>query len=175
MKKKIYILLLFPLLINAQQSKTVTESLFKINILTPGLTYEKGLTNNTTLCLDGNLSVGFAVHNNETVVLATPFVRSQYRYYYNLEKRVSKGKSISNNSGGFLALNLSYYFKPSGTNVYVSNYDGFTAGGVWGFQKTYKSGVNLSANAGLGYNLSDNLTNKVVPLLNFTIGWVIGK
>jgi hypothetical protein len=166
--------LLFPLLNNAQQTNAVKGSLYKINI-SPGFTYEKGLTNTTTLCLEGNLSVGFAVNNNKTLFLATPFVKSQYRYYYNLDKRVSKGKDISRNSGGFIAITSSFYLKPIGNDVYVSNYDGFTAGGIWGFQKTYKSGINLTANAGLGYNFSDNLTHKVVPLLNFTIGWVIGK
>lgn len=175
MKKHFFLLLCFPFFLTAQQSKKLNKNLFKMNILNPGFTLEKALTNTSTLCLDANLSFGFAIHNNQTTFLASPFLRGQYRYYYNLERRDSKGKDISNNSGGFLALNTSYYIRPIGNDVYISNYDGFTVGGVWGFQKTYKSGINLCANTGLGYNFSDQQSNKVLPILNFTVGWAIGK
>jgi len=175
MKKYFYILICLPFILVAQNKSKVKENLFKINILNPGFTFEKGLMNNSTLCLDANLSFGFTVHNNETTFLTAPLLRGQYRYYYNLEKRVSKGKDISNNSGGFVAFSSSYYFKPIGNDAYVSSYDGFTLGGVWGFQKTYKRGINLSANTGLGYNLSNQQAHKVLPILNFTVGWVIGK
>ncbi len=175
MKKYFFILLCLPFFVIAQNEKKTKENLFKINILNPGFTYEKGLTNTTTLCLDTNLSFGFAAHNNKTTFLASPFLRGQYRYYYNFEKRISKGKSISNNSGGFIAFSASYYLKPLGNDIYISSYDGLTFGGVWGFQKTYKCGINLSANAGLGYNLSNQQSHKVLPILNFTVGWVIGK
>jgi hypothetical protein len=43
------------------------------------------------------------------------------------------------------------------------------------FKKTYKSGINLGANTGLGYNFSSNLVHQVVPILNFTVAWVILK
>lgn len=162
-------------LIIGQNGSKLERNLYKVNIINPGFTFEKSLTNSTSANLDANLSFGFTVNNNKTTILTAPFLRGQYRYYYNLKKRVAKGKDISNNSGGFLALNSSYYFKPVGNDVYISSYDGFTFGGVWGFQKTYKSGINLSANTGLGYNISDKQSQKMVPLLNFTLGWIIGK
>lgn len=159
----------------SQDQIKIKRKLFKVNILNPGFTFEKRLSDATTLCLDANLSFGLAIHNNQTTFLASPFLRGQYRYYYNLEKRISKGKNISNNSGGFIALHTSYYAKPFGNDIYISSLDGFTFGGAWGFQKTYKSGFNLTANTGLGYNLSNQQTHKVLPILNFTVGWVIGK
>ena len=175
MKKYIFIFLCFPFLLVAQNESQLKKNLFKINILNPGFTFETGVTNNTSLCLDANLSFGFAIHNNKSTFLASPFLRGQYRYYYNLEKRITKGKSISNNSGGFLAFNASYYFKPFGNTLYISDYDGVTLGGVWGFQKSYKCGLNLTANTGLGYTMSSQQHDGVMPILNFTIGWLIGK
>ncbi|HLW15693.1 MAG TPA: hypothetical protein VKX30_09380 [Flavobacteriaceae bacterium] len=35
-------------------------------------------------------------------------IRAEPRYYYNLSKRDSKGKSTSNNAGSYLGLELSY-------------------------------------------------------------------
>jgi hypothetical protein len=175
MKKYFYLFLCLPVFLLAQNEKKTKQSLFKINILNPGFTFEKGLSDQTTLCLDANLSFGFAIHNNQTTFLASPFLRGQYRYYYNLEKRISKGKNISNNSGGFIALHTSYYLKPLGNDLYVSSLDRFTFGGIWGFQKTYESGFSLGVNAGLGYNLSNQQSPKVLPILNFTVGWIIGK
>jgi hypothetical protein len=175
MEKYFLTFLLAPFVLFAQNDNPTTVDLFKVNILNPGITYEKSLSKNTTLCLDANLSFGVAIHENHTIFLTVPYLRGQYRYYYNLDKRISKGKDVSRNSGGFIALNTSYYLSPIGNDTYISNYDGFTLGGVWGFQKTYKSGFNLGATAGLGNNFSSNQVHKVMPILNFTIGWVIGK
>mgnify|MGYP003402513632 CR=1 FL=1 len=177
MKKYFLTLFLFvaSCVLFAQQNIMKTEDLFKVNILNPGATYEKSLNKNATLCLDANLSFGLAINNNNSTFLTAPYLRGQYRYYYNFDKRISKGKDVSRNSGNFIALNTSYYFKPLGNDVYISNYDELTVGGVWGFQKTYKSGFNLSAIAGLGNNFSSQQAHKVVPILNFTVSWVIGK
>ncbi|AWG20055.1 hypothetical protein FFWV33_00225 [Flavobacterium faecale] len=158
------------------QTVKVSERLFKVNILSPGLGYEWGVGSNSTFNVDMNLSLGGVNDNNgQLKVLAVPFVRGQYRFYYNLDKRLDKGKSITGNSGGFVAPSISYYGKPINDDFHISTLDGFTAGAVWGFQKTYKSGVNLGANAGLGYNISKNQNNSIVPILNFTVAWVILK
>lgn len=175
MKKYLLVFLLTPFVLLAQNKSPQTEDLFKVNILNPGATYEKSLNKNATLCLDANLSFGLAINNNDTSFLTAPYLRGQYRYYYNFDKRISKGKDVSLNSGNFIALNTSYYFNPLGNDAYISNYDELTVGGVWGFQKTYKSGFNVSAIAGLGNNFSTQQAHKVVPILNFTVSWVIGK
>lgn len=175
MKNITLFLLFFSSLIYAQEKKLVTENIFKINILSPGVSCEKGISKNTTIAVDANLSIGFNVHNNKTTVLAAPFLRTQYRYYYNLQKRLNKNKNIANNSGNYIAFNASHYFKPINNDVFISNLDGTTIGSVWGFQKTYKSNINLGANAGIGYNISNNQKNGVMPILNFTIGYVIGN
>lgn len=183
MKK--YILFLIMILCNnwiKAQNLSLNKNLFKMNILSPGFSFERKVDNNKSLSLDANLSIGFALNNVNTtnsnsnfIVLAAPFFRSQYRYYYNFQRRISKEKRIIGNSGSFLAFNSSYYFNPINNQKYVNNYDGLTIGGVWGFQKTYKSNINIGANVGLGYNFknSNNNSDRLLPILNFTLGWVI--
>ncbi len=175
MKKITVIFLLFSSIFYAQETNLVKDNMFKINILNPGVSFEKGISKNTTIVLEANLSFGFNISNNKTTVLTSPYLKTQYRYYYNLQKRLDNNKDIANNSGNYLAFNASYYFNPIGNDVFISNLDGTTIGGVWGFQKTYKSKINFNANTGIGYNVSNNKKNAVVPILNFTIGYVIGK
>ncbi|WP_281309879.1 hypothetical protein [Flavobacterium flavigenum] len=169
-------LLLFFVNLNAQDNN-LENNQFKINILTPGITYEKKISRNTSLSTDLNLSAGFA-HNNDsrTKLLLSPYIREEFRYYYNLEKRNSKGKNTQNNSANFVALSGSYYFKPIGNSEYVSIYDGLTIAPIWGLQRTYGSGFNINIIGGAGYNFGTNdRTANFVPVINFTLGWVIGK
>lgn len=164
--------------LNAQdKTSNLENNQFKINILSPGITYEKRLSENTTLSTDLNLSAGFAYNSDSgTKLLLSPYIREQYRYYYNFEKRNSKGKNTKNNSANFIALSGSYYFKPIGNSEYVSVYDGLTIAPVWGLQRTYGSGINISLMTGAGYNFGTNeRTANFVPVINFTLGWVIGK
>lgn len=178
MKKNILtsIVLFVFLTTNAQNSiSNVDKNQFKINILSPGITYEKGIGQNTTLCTDVNFSMGFSYNSNSGMKwLYAPYIREQYRYYYNFEKREVKGKNSKNNSANFIAVNGSYYFKPLGNTEFVSVYDGFTIAPVWGLQRTYSQGININLTTGMGYNFGTN--NRVagfVPVINFTLGWVI--
>jgi hypothetical protein len=160
--------------LNAQEKK-VKSNLFKIIILSPGLNFEKGIGKKSTISSDIGSSVGFHSNNSGTEWLISPYVKEQYRLYYNLENREQKGKNISNNSGNFVAFSASYYFNPIGNSNYVSVYDGLTLAPVWGLQRTYNSGLNFTVNTGVGYNISRNNNNKIVPVLNFSLGWIIGK
>jgi hypothetical protein len=72
-------------------------------------------------------------------------------------------------------LNAIYNFESINSNSnYSSSSPSITFAPVWGFQRTYKHNFNLSLNGGVGYNF-DKYDSQVVPVINFTIGWVIGK
>lgn len=177
--KKVVIFAVFLLVSKFSYSQIqgeLSENLFKVNILTPGVTYQVGLSTSTLLNLDANFSLGGTMSGEgQFKLVAVPFVRAQYQCYYNLQRRLRKNKSIDGNSGSYLAPSVSYYGKPINDDFRLSSLDGLTAGAVWGFQKTYRSNINLSANAGLGYNFSDKISEKLVPILNFTVAWVILK
>ena len=159
----------------AQDSTKVSSNILKLNILRTGLSYEKSITKTSTLNLDANFSPFFKTDNSG---IGSPkfFLNfnGHYRYYYNLEKRTNQGKTISRNSGNYLALGSSYYFKSLDDTKAVSFNDGFSTSVVWGLQRTYKSGINININTGVGYNFSNKTINsKIKPIINFTIGWVI--
>ena len=159
----------------AQIGAKLEENMFKVNILTPGISFEKAISTNSTINIELGTSIGYVANNNYSGFLIGPCAIAQYRFYYNLENRLKKRKNISGNSGAYLALNSSYYGQAFNNKNYINFLDGLTVGGVLGFQKTYKFGLNLGANAGIGYNFSENQPKKAVPILNFTVGWVIFK
>lgn len=178
MKKQITLLLLVcTSVLSAQNLKdTVEDHMFKANLLlTPGIEYEFGVTKNATL--DFRLGTGFAfveVNNESDYGVFLTFEWS-YRYYYNFEKRIAKGKKTSGNSGNYVAITT---FFANGDPILgdvelASNYLG-QVGPVWGFQRTYNSGINLGLELGLGYAFSEN-DSFVAPIVGFRLGWAFGK
>lgn len=166
--------------LSAQSSFSVEKNQFKVNVLLPGFVYEHGFTAKNTLYSE--VSFGFGYRSNfygGSSWLLYPNIHEQFRHYYNLEKRTSKGKKTAHNSGNFIALNAIYNFKEILTNKHLSKEaSSFTIGPVWGLQQTYQRNFNLSLNTGIGYNINkynNKYDNKFVPIINFTLGWVLAK
>ncbi|WP_264564178.1 hypothetical protein [Flavobacterium sp. N3904] len=170
-------LLFIPLMTTlAQDISSVEKNLFKINLLLPGVVYEHGFSSKNTLYSEFSFGLGYGFSDFEGSTFAFyPRINEQFRHYYNLEKRAGKGKRTGGNSGNFYALNAIYNFKSINTNSdFSSSNTSFTIAPVWGFQRTYKHNFNLSLNGGVGYNFEKD-NNQFAPVINFTLGWVIGK
>jgi hypothetical protein len=177
MKKQL--LILFCLLslasINAQEKITKVKSQFKINVLLPGFVYEHGLSTKNTLYSELSSGYGYTSNGFGKTFTFYPIINEQFRHYYNLEKRAKKEKVTAHNSGGFVAVIALYNFRSISTNDnFRPANSSITISPVWGFQRTYKGNFNLDLNMGIGYNLENN-NSEIVPVLNFALGWVIGK
>ncbi|MDY8138563.1 DUF3575 domain-containing protein [Aquimarina sp. 2201CG5-10] len=154
---------------------SVEDQLFKINLFTPGIEYEVGLNKNSTL--DFRVGTGFAyvkTNNEEDFGVFLTF-EGAYRYYYNLEKRLSKNKNITKNSGNYVA--LTSFLAPG--NPIIGDLDTDidyigVVGPVWGFQRTYNSNFNIGLELGLGYEFT-NEDGNIAPIVGFRLSWVIGK
>lgn len=162
--------------LNAQTAPEVANDLISINVLTPGLEYETGITDNSTL--DFRFGLGFALVGGElrggTDFGIFPNFSAQYRRYYNLAKRLEKGKNISRNSGNYLALHSSIYSgKPIfGDLEFESDYS-VEVGPVWGLQRVYGKGFKLDLNLGAGFGFNEIGDTYISPLIGFRLGWVI--
>lgn len=162
--------------LSAQDQPTVEDGLFSVNILTPGLEYEYGLSNTTTLDLragsgfayrKGIFGEGFGVYSVFNV---------QYRYYYNLGKRLRKRKNIADNSGSHLALSGAIQSgKPIiGDLEYNEGFFG-VIGPVWGLQRYYGAGFKLDLNLGGGYGFNESGSSFFSPIINLRLGWRISR
>ncbi|MFD2826243.1 hypothetical protein ACFSYG_07160 [Leeuwenhoekiella polynyae] len=162
--------------VNAQQQTGVEKRLFSVNILTPGLEYEFGLTNTTTL--DLRLGTGFAYRKGffGEGYGVYPIFNIQYRYYYNFKKRNTKDRNTTNNSANYLALSGALQTgKPIIGNLeYYEDYFG-VIGPIWGLQRYYKSGFKLDLNLGGGLGFNDYNKAYFSPILGFRLGWLLFK
>src|SRR5690349_16224893 len=128
MKVYLLILMLFGLpAVSQAQEISVERSLFGIQTGFSGIWAhnEAKLTNKwvlrSELGLDRNISGGDIYDNNYKAIglLLSPVITLEPKWYYNLEKRNSRSKKISGNSGNFISLKAS--FNPDW--VVVSNYE----------------------------------------------------
>jgi hypothetical protein len=89
----------------------------------------------------------------KTGYLITPVITLEPRWYYNLEKRQSKSKSIAGNSGNFLSLQTSYH--PNWFTI--SNYDNVNIVNqisiipTWGIKRNIGEHFTYETGIGLGY------------------------
>lgn len=84
----------------------------------------------------------------------TPVLILEPRWYYNLEKRLSKGKSIDNNSGNFIGLKISFnpdLFVVSNVNdVHVPNQ--LFVIPKWAIKRSIGKHFTYEAGIGIGYH-----------------------
>ncbi len=85
--------------------------------------------------------------------LMTPVIMLEPRWYYNLDKRISKSKSISGNSGNFLTLQTSFHpnwFVISNyKNVEIANQISIIP--TWGIKRNIGNHFTYEAGIGIGY------------------------
>lgn len=167
----------------AQQENTTSleKHLVKGNLfLTPSLSYELGLSDTFSLLAElGTAVTVFDIQNRDSFNVGVyPNLQGQLRYYTNLGRRERKGKTISGNSGNYLAGML----QRIGGDSFINDYD-YSGGdtymaAVYGLQRTYSSGFSWGFETGLIYDVAKVLpsfSDGLFPHLNFRVGWVIFK
>jgi hypothetical protein len=131
------------------------KNLLSMSFLLPGFTYERALNNHMSLSATAGLT--FAIGDDgvsESSFDLIPFGYLTGRYYYNLEERQKKGKSILHNSGNYLALSLTYQkgvLSPDWPDKLDQQASYFSVGPVWGFQRTFKDNFHINIDLGVGY------------------------
>ena len=170
------ILVLFSFCLSAQdQQANVSKSLLSAGIFLPGIEYETSLSKKTSL--DVRLGTGFGYANgmarDEEWGIYLNF-HSQYRYYYNFNRRLNKGRNTANNSANYFALNAGIFNgKPIIGDLETRADYSAEIGPVWGMQRIYNSGFKLDLHLGAGYAFNDLGESGLTPLIGFRLGWLI--
>ena len=116
---------------------------------------EVKLTNEIALRAEIGMDAGFfgGSFYPKNGYLMTPVMTLEPRWYYNLDKRVSKSKNISGNSGNFLTLQTSYH-----PNWFViSKYDNIEIANqisiipTWGLKRNIGKHFTYETGIGIGY------------------------
>lgn len=106
-------------------------------------------------------------------ILEPSFHASAYgKYYYNREKRLSKGKSLLLNSGNFVGLKVKYVSKSLSSPQFYTNT--ILANLNWGLQRNIGKHWTYSFSTGLGfgYNMDDSYS-MFYPALDLKISYVL--
>ncbi|WP_445748745.1 hypothetical protein [Polaribacter sp.] len=112
MKKLIYLLMLFVLNLFSQEESLENQFKLEYNLLGVGVSYEIPISEK--FLIDFGAGVGGGVDNAESYVwdfnssLAAYF-KGEFKYLYNREKRLKKGKSLENNAGNYIAFQTKYF------------------------------------------------------------------
>ncbi|WGH75457.1 hypothetical protein P8625_15515 [Tenacibaculum tangerinum] len=169
--KKIAVLFLIFSTITLLSQEEQTESVWRLNFLNPGVEYEMPTGNTSTLSI--GTGIGYSGSYPHTSVggssgLITsfnPFLDIQHKWFYNFEKRKSKGLNITNNSGNFISARVltrgeSLFGNSNGT-------DGLDVaiGPTWGIQRKYGKNFHLLFDMGPIYYFDINERHGFFPLM----------
>lgn len=195
MKKIIFFLILGITIHSKAQEASVEKSIFSVQTGFAGLwlNNELKLSNSIALKSEIGIEYDFAVgdHYDEAGFILQPVITVEPKFYFNLKKRNSKGRNISNNSGNYLSLKTSYH-----PDWFVINLDDNITKNAdlsiiptWGIKRMMGDHFTYEAGAGLGYRIvfikansnfgnsqsvdDFNYTNKqYTPYLHLRIGYI---
>ncbi|VAW13514.1 hypothetical protein MNBD_BACTEROID03-2025 [hydrothermal vent metagenome] len=148
---------------SAQDATPELKNQFRINFLNPGLDYEVKITKSTVLSLGGGIGyfgefeeLSAPSRENFKYIIA-PFFDLQYKWVYNRNKRLRKGKPLAHNAGNYLSLRGFTKGESIAANVNRLDSQDFMFGATWGFQRSYDR-IHLLFDVGPVYYL-DTMAN----------------
>ncbi|WP_068596713.1 hypothetical protein ACF3NR_06490 [Vaginella massiliensis] len=159
--------------VQAQQEAPVAIGKVEINTFGAGVSYELPLSRKFILETAAGVGLGYGVHDNgfETDLSFSsiaPYIRTELRYRYNLDKRTEQGKSTALNSGNYLGLQTKFSFgnsNPDANQVLSVNLH-------WGIQRNFGTKFVLNAFTGGGVNYDfQNKQMNVLPTVGLRLGF----
>jgi hypothetical protein len=159
---------------NAQlEQRTKLTNVTKINLLNPGISYERKINANQTIYFNAfyNPTTEFldrGLQNNFAKIIFEPTVALQYRFYYNIPLRAKKLNE--RNSYNYVCPIIETSFGKRSFLLYetpnIQNTVIYKIGALWGIQRNYKSRFSLDFNIGVGYKTFETI--KEIPPSSFS-------
>ena len=172
------ILLFFSTFAFSQAKIAVEKSIFGVQTGFLGIWAhnETRLSNEISLRSELGLDFGIQINSNSKTTALIPSIRLEPRWYYNLERRVTKGRNISKNSGNFVALNLSYtpdwFVISNKDNINIISTLAFIP--KWGIKRTLGNHFTYETGIGIGTFIVLNkyeVENPVAIDLHLRVGY----
>jgi hypothetical protein len=157
-------------------AKTQSNHFIDIGIIGAGYTYEYAFADHYTISggvgIAGNVSYTSGWYDgNKWRYSLHPYVSVEPRYYYNLQKRVNKGKSIDGNTGSFLAVQCNYIFKPIVKHKIYDELSGFAVAPYWGLRRVWWEHFLFEFHAGLAFGWNNFNDSNVGITLGLRLGY----
>ena len=157
MKKNLFLLvLLFPFVSHSQEA-SVERSVFNIQTGFLGIWISNDAKISPAVSLRSEIGFDAGISGNyyypKTNWVLAPVITLEPRVFYNLDERIKRSKSISNNNGNFIGFRISY--NPDW--FLLSNYDNnnvinqLAVIPKWGIRRSLGKHFNFETGVGLGY------------------------
>jgi hypothetical protein len=180
--KKVFLLVALISIGNLFSQKGKLQKQFKtdFNFLGIGLSYEIPISEKWTVDLSSGVGGGYRVGNDLTVEWAfnssvAAYLKSEFKYYYNREKRERKGKNNFNNSGNYIAFQTKYNtkrFSLSKTELPLEN--ALLNEIHWGIQRSLGGNWLINFHTGIGYARDlDFSDGSIYPALGIKLSYKI--
>ncbi|AVR44124.1 hypothetical protein C7S20_01965 [Christiangramia fulva] len=153
-----------------------TGSQFSLNAFTPSAEYELSIGEKSSIDLDFGLGFSYLHSLGESHYGIYPGFKTQYRYYYNFQKRIDDKRNTSGNSANYIAgiASITGGNPIFGDLKYSSDY-GLVAGPAWGLQRVYDNNFKVNVNLGLGFGYSEVGDSYLLPIIAVQLGWVLDR
>jgi len=148
-----------------------TEKVWRINFLNPAVELEVPTGNYSTFSSALGIGYGGAYPDLEfgggtgLIYIIAPFLDLQQKWFYNLNKRVRKDKTVDNNSGNFISLRLITRGNSIADNVNRTSDFDFAVGPTWGIQRKYGESYHLLFDIGPQYYFDTEGNGNIFPIM----------
>ena len=157
---------------NAQpKAKTVSNHSLSIYTVGASYNYEQTLGGKMTIIAHAGLLMSHMVWSMAGFEYSiNPGLGLEARYYYNLDRRKSRGKNTDYNSANYLSLDQYFMFKPV-TSQNMSKTSGYLVAPHWGIRRVYNDRWLLEFNLGIRCFVESKSVT-LAPRLNLKFGIV---
>lgn len=173
MKKLPFIaaLIFFTISMHAQQEDAYsTEKVWRINFLNPGVEVELPTGDFSTFSAGVGIGYGGSYPDltygaNGFIYIIAPFLDLQQKWFYNINKRIRKERTVDNNSGNFISARLITRGNSIADNVYRTSDLDFAFGPTWGIQRKYGENFHLLFDVGPQYYMDTEGNGNIFPIM----------
>jgi len=167
----IALLALFTITTYGQEEKTYnTEKVWRVNFLNPGAELELPTGNYSTFSTGLGIGYGggypdLTYGGNGFIYIIAPFLDLQQKWFYNINKRIRKNRTVENNSGNFISARLITRGNSIADNVYRTSDFDFAFGPTWGIQRKYGKKFHLLFDIGPQYYFDTEGNGNIFPIM----------
>lgn len=140
-----------------------------------GFTYEPRLSNSLTMDLSAGVGGGYNISEESLeyeMLKPALYFSVTPKYYYNLQKRIAKGKTVLHNSGNYIGLRFTF-------NSPLYNKTDIIRRSIltnlhWGIQRAIGSRWTINSHVGIGYSQDIEYDfGTIYPALDFKFSYIL--
>ncbi len=147
-----------------------------LSLISSGITQQVVAGDKFVIDFSGGIGPGYDIAEGSHSVVFLPALYGSVtpKFYYNLSKRVGKGKSTDRNGGNFIGARVKYSLPVFVDSDQIRN--SLLINGFWGLQRPLGAKWIFSGQVGAGYALdTDYNFGTIYPAFDFKFGYVIAS